>query len=127
MDVEVSDMRQLGFTNLAGTAWELTFLSWAADYFVNLDGLLYHLTPDIGVQQLAAWASTNDKINVVTRMVRKDSVTGELIDTVRVESVIETYHREPVDQPSFVELDINIDVAKLLDLGALFKGLLPRR
>jgi hypothetical protein len=124
IDAVIADMRTLGFTNLAGTAWELTFLSWAADYFVNLDGLLYHLTPDIGVQKLAAWSSTNDTYDIVTTITQHDDTTGELLDTLHIVTSKEVYQREPVSKPSLITIDVNIDVTKLADLGALFYGIL---
>jgi hypothetical protein len=117
-------MRTLGFTNIAGTAWELTFLSWAVDYFINLDGLLYHLTPDIGVNQLAAWSGTDDDIKITTQVHRYSANDNTLLDTVTYVTNKNVYKREPVTSPSYLTLDINLDIYKLTDLAALFRVLI---
>jgi len=120
----VAKMRTLGFTNIAGTFWELTFLSWAADYFANLDGLLYHLTPDIGVDVLTAWSGTLDEIKVSTIVVRRANTDNRVLDIVEYSTTNDVYLREPIDGPSLITLDVDLDVYKLADLGALFYGLL---
>lgn len=119
----MATMRQLGFTDLAGTAWELTFLSWAADYFGCSSGLFYYMSPKIGVEVNGAWGSTLDNINCVSRISRYSVETGELIDKTEISSVRSLFHRFPVDGPSGYVLDINLDIYKLADLAALYIGL----
>jgi len=120
----IAKMRTLGFTNLAGTLWELTFLSWAADYFGNLDGLLYHLTPDIGVNVLTAWSGTRDEIKVSTRVVRYAISDDRVLDMVEYSTTNLVYQRDPIDGPGYFTLDIDLDALKLADLGSLFYGML---
>lgn len=123
VDTSTATMRHLGFTNIAGTAWELTLLSWAVDYFASLDGLFYHLTPNIGVDVLTAWVSTRDETKVETFVSRYDEASGALIDTVEYSSTIEDYNRHPVAGPGSFNLDIDLDAYKIADLAAVFNGL----
>lgn len=118
----VKDARMLGFTNLAGTLWELTFLSWAVDYFLSLDGLLYHLTPDIGVEPLAAWSGTDDRITVKHTITRNRVSDGLPLDETTIKSSLDVYQRHPVTSPGYISINIDLDVNKVLDLAALFKG-----
>lgn len=119
----VANARMLGLTNIAGTAWELTFLSWAADYFLSTDGLLYHLTPDIGVTNLAAWSGTKDKHVIETTVNRYRASTDELLDTLTILSTRDIYQRHPVHEPGYIQLNVNLDVYKIADLASLFLGL----
>jgi hypothetical protein len=123
VDTSPATLRELGFTNLAGAAWELLFLSWAADYFVDLSGLLYHLTPNVGVTPLTAWGSTRDFIKVTTE-IRRYQVSDNLpIDTVKYITHIERYNRVPVTTPGFINIDVNLDIHKIADLAALYNAL----
>jgi hypothetical protein len=114
-------MRRLGFTNFAGTLWELTFLSWAADYFVDLSGFFYHFTPNVGVRPLTAWASWKDDITVTKTIHRYDIADNMLIDTVKFITTINSYNRRPVIGPGFFNVNIDIDINKVLDLATLFR------
>jgi hypothetical protein len=121
-DTSLATMRELGFTNLAGTAWELTFLSWAIGYFVDVSGLLYYMTPNVGISPLAAWSTTKDSITAVTNVKRYDATTGIHLDTAEYTATKEVYHRHPIDGPGFLEIAIDIDLHKAIDLIALLNG-----
>jgi len=123
IDATLASMRQLGFTDLGGTLWELTFLSWAADYFGNLDGLFYHLSPKIGVEVNGAWASTLDHIHCVSRITQYNAGNGKWLSETEISSVRQLYHRHPVTGPSNFVIDVDLDIYKLADLAALYLGL----
>lgn len=122
VDTSRATIRDLGFTNISGALWELTFASWAVDYFVNLDGLLYHLTPNVGVKPLTSWSSVKREVKL-TRTITRYSVADDiLIDTTRVVANSEYYSRLPNTPPGFIFMDIDLDFMKALDLAGLFRG-----
>lgn len=122
IDLSTAAVRELGFTNLAGTAWELTFLSWALDYFVNTDGLFYQITPNLGVRPLAGWLSVRTTIKGTCRRVYTDA-EGQQVLKLTIDVNDELYDRVIVDRPTFVHLDIDLSMPKIIDLVALIKVL----
>lgn len=122
VDLSTAHIRELGFTNLAGTMWELTFLSWALDYFVNTDGFFYHLTPNLGVSPLAAWSTTKTVRNA-TAEVTYTKPDGTFVMKTKISLVDEHYNRIPITSPSLIHLDVDLDVSKITDLAALIRVL----
>lgn len=123
VNANAATLRQLGFTNLIGTAWELVLASWCVDYFVDLSGALSKVTPNIGVTPLAAWASYKDEITFVKTISRLRTDDGSFIDEAEYTAKLETYHRYPIDGPSNVILNIDLDVYKIADTAVLFTNI----
>jgi len=123
VDATTATLRNLGFTNVGGALWELTFASWAVDYFVSIDALIYHFTPNIGIYPLASWSSSKREINFTRTVRRSDAIDGKLIDVTTYRCVHESYQRDPDGKPGFISLDVNLDDPRLLDLIGLFRGL----
>jgi len=115
-------LRTLGFTNLAGIAWELTFLSWAMDYFVNTDGFFYQITPNIGVDPLASWSSVKVEYKGSADVIYTAPDGTEILkSTISVNDI--SYLRTPVTHPTLMHWDVDLDIPKITDLVALIKVL----
>jgi hypothetical protein len=115
-----TDMRLLGLTNLASTGWEVIPFSFVLDWFTNIQGLLYSITPNIGVTPLASWVTTK-KCHLLQGNVAVVQ-DGEYIESMSFNIEVDTYLRQVVESPSFINLDINLDIYKLLDLEAIALG-----
>lgn len=122
VDKSKATMRQLGFTNVGGALWELTFLSWALDYFSDTTGIFYAITPQSGIDVLAAWASTKETTIVVSQVELVDRASAKILSRTEITSVRDHYKRNPVSGPSLFEFHVDLDMFKATDLIALILG-----
>lgn len=120
-DLDVHTLRTLGFTNLVTAGVEIIPLSFVAGFFVNFSGAMYNLTPNIGIEVLTSWNSVSDIYVAQGAVTRKKD--GVFIESISYELDCKDYNRVPiVDGPSSFNLDLNLSVAKLLDITAILRG-----
>jgi hypothetical protein len=62
-----STLQQLGLDNPAMLAWELTTLSFVADWFVNVSDVLEQITAFTGVTYLTGWESKTRTSRLTTK------------------------------------------------------------
>lgn len=115
-DAQLSN--QLGLSNVVGTVWELIPYSFVVDWFLNVSGLIANLNPQGGVEALSSW-STIRKVSHLsgTVVVTRPGYSGS--KTLKFSASRESYARTPSTGATYVNFDVNLDVAKLLDAAAL--------
>jgi len=59
-----SKVEDFGLLNFTRTAWEVVPFSWLSDYFISISNLLYYVTPNVGVEELADWVTFNETVNI---------------------------------------------------------------
>jgi len=117
--------RQLGFTAIAISLMEVVPYSFVASWLLNWDGLLYKMSPNIGVNPLAAW-STFKRFTFVSGTVEcvRDDV---VIETLSFDIVNDSFDRKPETSPPLLNLDINLDIYKMIDISILIRQLSLKR
>ena len=111
--------RDLGLSNLAGAAWEAIPYSFVVDWFVNIGGLIAAMSPNPFVDMLGSWVTDHRKVTVIG-VVQTTSSDGTEIST-NFSLTREHKNRTIEPSPSIITIDVNLDVAKLIDAIALLK------
>lgn len=126
-DVSMSDHFGTNLRDLPKAIWQVSPLSFVADWFANIGAFIGAITPHAGTRILAGWTTTVTK-RTLTRTVSNylmaapytTSRNGSGTDSVEFIS----YEREPiVDAPSLALNDLSWlknDIAKTSSLYALF-------
>ena len=114
--------RDLGLLNPAGLGWELIPFSFVVDWFVDVSGFIAKTNPRSGIEILSSWAT---KISDVTQ---SGTCTIKNLSSGVERSVAFTTRRlnrnRVVDvSPSYINLDVNLDIFKLVDAVALLRRL----
>lgn len=130
---DVSPFSQWGFDRTVEALWELTTLSFVADWFFNFGEFIASWTPKLGVRGLASWVTVVDtvtKSKVIDHVVdlyvptsytyeRAVAISGGLCTTTT-----QTTNRVPSpNRPLTPTMNIRLNAAKLLDLVIIAKKL----
>lgn len=114
-----------GLTSIASIAWELTTLSWVADYFLNLGGILYYLNPSSGFKQRISWITTTSsvKTDVVLTLLDSDGkstpYSWHFADEKRKKDRL-----TDIGTPELISFENNLDLPKIFDITGVIYGLL---
>ena len=109
-----------GITKIPSTIWELTRLSWAVDYFLNIGDLIAAYTPDSLWTPMASWLTTKSKVVSVVQTTGVTTAGWSLYSTgPSRETTTITYTRSPDPTPQIAYRSIVGDTAKLIDIAAL--------
>lgn len=120
IDLGLAAYRDLGFLNPAGLVWELIPYSFVVDWFVNVKGILSHLNPDSGIKILSSWATQLSEINFIGNVTVTD-LSNSVQKSIPFRYSTGLKVRNVDVSPSFINLDINLDVYKLVDAVALLR------
>lgn len=116
-----------GFDDIIETAWELTKLSFAIDWFIGIGQKLAAWTPEFGLRPLASWIVVEDKtyqsseITGSTRIFNQPGwttlsasfgYTGCKMETTRI---VRSRTPNP-DLPIFPAIKVKLDLLKIADL-----------
>lgn len=127
----------LGLDRPISTVWELTPFSFVIDWFLSIGNVLamWEQNPSLVVE--GAWCTQSWKIEdtcSLTSAVKDSSWVSPYADitmttTPGTAKQVEYLHYRNVDinKPVFPSVDVNLDLAKLLDLAALARTLWGRR
>lgn len=112
--------RDLGLLNPAGLAWELIPYSFVVDWFVNVSALLAKTNPKAGIEVLSSWATKISDVSLsgtctITNLSSSESRSVTFV-TRRLDR-----HRMVDVSPTYINLHVNLDVAKLVDAVALLR------
>lgn len=132
--------RRLGVDKIPETMWELIPFSFIVDWFCNIGDVISSWSPKFGVEKLTSWY-TVEKITTSDIQVSNFSLSvesgsyGNYISPITFQMTDGSYHqtlieKERVPDPSrslIPSLDINLNPAKLIDLGIIAKNMRSRR
>lgn len=109
-----------GVTKIPQTVWELTRLSWAVDYFLNIGDLIAAYTPDSLWTPKASWVTIRSKtVSVVTQTGLTSTGWKQYgPGPSRIQKTF-VYSRSPDPTPHIAVKSIVDDAAKLLDIASL--------
>lgn len=121
LDFDSPALQNFGLGNLGTTAWELIPWSFVVSWFVNVSGLIASLNPNPVYRRLGGFISVR-KETYYTGTVNVSSSSGEQI--IPISGSVVSYERIRKDTPGFINLDIDLDIPKVLDLLAFAKRLI---
>lgn len=115
------DMSPIG-ANPVIAGWELTRLSFVADWFVNVGAWIQALSPRVGYDQLGVSVSTVLDYNELTKQVASEG-SGHTwnvnVTDINVVKNIKTYHRWSYTGVPLPSIQINLNAFKVVDLISL--------
>jgi hypothetical protein len=126
---EVTLSNFLGMDQILETAWELTPLSFVADWFFNIGSMLAAWTPETGVRTLASWVSVTEEISSSATVigVRHDApkppnvFQNLTLNNCQITKNITRKVRTPDPFPCiFPRFKVKLDALKLLDLALIW-------
>lgn len=123
----LAELHDLGIDRLASTLWELTPLSFVADWFVNVSDVLKAHEGLFTQEVLGSWMTTEDRV-VQSWQQRGQGMTGENYRTDYSFDLgcIEQYDRRvrtvSPKIPVLPEVKVNLNIQRVMDLGALALG-----
>nr|UJQ85694.1 MAG: hypothetical protein 1 [Leviviridae sp.] len=120
IDLGMSALRDLGFLNPAGVAWELVPYSFVIDWFVNVAGFLQLANPNSGVKVLSSWVTSVCEYSF-TASVECTHIPTATTKNLNYSGLVVYRTRTPNVSPSFINFDVNLDVYKLVDAIALLR------
>lgn len=119
-----------GVTELIPSIWELIPFSFIVDWFFSVGKWISMWTPKVGFNILASWYVVNETTDLASTVV--SGVPTYSHNYSNVVSRAGYYHRTTEkkyrlpnpDRPSLPWINVNLDLWKLLDLGAILSQLL---
>lgn len=119
VDVKALLQKKLGLGNIGTMAWELTTFSFIVGWFLDVSQLLHTLNFQSGFNTLGAWVTTTANSTFVGK-VSKSSDTLSSESYLEFSMVQKTVTRTANPDKSYVNLSVNLDLFKLIDLIAIF-------
>nr|UJQ84902.1 MAG: hypothetical protein 1 [Leviviridae sp.] len=108
---------QLGVFNVATAAWDLVPFSFVVDWFINIGGILRTLNPNPIFKTIGSWVVSTSHFEV------NGTVTYTLPDTSTESTTFRATRRIKERIPDvgarYANLDVNLDIPKLVDGLAL--------
>lgn len=120
IDPGIALSRDLGFQNPLGLAWEVIPYSFVVDWFVNVSGFFAANNPTSGIKILSSWASKTSDISFVGT-VTCTNLTSLESKTMEFSMASFRQHRLVDVCPTYINIDISLDVFKLVDSVALLR------
>lgn len=120
----------LGVTELIPSVWEMIPFSFIADWFFSIGKWISMWTPKVGFNILASWISVDETENLASTAVSgvptyPHNYSNYVVRTGTYQKEIVKRYRLPnPDRPSLPWVNVNLDLWKLLDLGAILSQLL---
>jgi hypothetical protein len=112
---------QLGLFNVAGAVWEIIPYSFVVDWFINIGGLLRSLNPNPTFRSIGSWLVSHSYYDVTGTVTY--TLPDNSTESVTFRATKSIKERIPDVGITFVNLDIDLDVPKLLDgLSLLIKA-----
>jgi hypothetical protein len=112
--------QQVSITNVVDAAVDLIPFSFVLQWFVNLGGLLYRLRPNGSYEVRGAWVARH-QVATLAADVKVTAQDGSIQNT-RFTCVKTRTDREPGATPTLFSIDINLNLAKLIDLVAILRA-----
>nr|UJQ84990.1 MAG: hypothetical protein 1 [Leviviridae sp.] len=122
IDFGLERLRDLGGLNLFGTGWELIPFSFVVDWFVDVKGIIASLNPQAGIKTLGSWCTYFLEKQFSGTVLITHTSSGQN-KTANFSSVVQKKLREPGVSTNFINLDVNLDIYKLVDAAALLRML----
>jgi hypothetical protein len=125
---------RLGLSDSFQTLYELTPLSFVADWFLNLGDLISSWSPHWGLEVLASWVTSEEEIrrkvycesNIRTGIPKTGYRSTVWLDPYNDLSITEEINNKErivdPDRPIFPRIKVRLDVLKLVDLLIILKG-----
>lgn len=112
-----------GLTKIPQVIWELTKLSWAVDYFLNIGSLIAAYVPDTLWHPAAAWVTVRKRevYKVALKDAYQEGYTYSLAPQIREREII-SYIRNP-EPPIGLTFSPKLNLAKLTDTVIAVKQL----
>lgn len=120
-DTGLAELNKFGLVDLPGLFWELTWLSFVADWFLDIGSYLSRLSATIGYEIIDAGFSSLSSAEIEVDM-QDWSTKSRSTDPLKVWHT--TYSRTPWDNPSAVFTPgIRLNTSRIIDAAALLKQL----
>nr|UJQ85383.1 MAG: hypothetical protein 1 [Leviviridae sp.] len=120
IDLGLATYRDLGFFNPAGVLWETIPYSFVVDWFVNVKGFLASTNPNSGIKILSSWATQHSELSFTGNVLVTD-LSNSVQKNIPFEYSSELKVRNVDTSPSYINLDVNLDIYKLVDAVALLR------
>nr|UJQ84884.1 MAG: hypothetical protein 1 [Leviviridae sp.] len=112
--------KELGLFNITSAAWDLVPYSFVVDWFIDVSGLLAALNPNPIFEELSAWVVDQRDI----RLFGSVEVTHSSGSTESLPIAVNRTLTDRIPNPStnFIQIDVDLDIFRGLDLIALIKS-----
>lgn len=111
-----------GLTKIPSVVWELTRLSWAVDYFLNIGDLIAAYTPDTLWTPMASWVTIKSKREAKVSHNGFDAPLWSIYGDAPSRTTVTTEYRRLIDPTPTIAHKLPkflADRAKLLDIACL--------
>lgn len=122
IDLGLETLRDLGGFNMAGTAWELIPYSFVVDWFIDVKGILASMNPNPAVKPLGSWCTyTSEK--KFSGVVHVTHTASGQTKSLNYSAIVRKQLRDVGVVTNYINLDVNLDIYKLIDAAALLRML----
>jgi len=119
---DLPEVHTFGLLNFTQTAWELVPFSFIVDWFINVSAFLASINPN-PIYEVETGFSTNKRLSYVVGTITATR-SGKDPEQKNFSFVRQTYSRKETASPSLFNIDVELNVPKLVDLLALARRFL---
>lgn len=122
IDFGMEQLRDLGALNLFGTGWELIPFSFVVDWFVDVKGIIASMNPQAGIKTLGSWCTYVTEKQFSGTVLVTHTSSGQT-KSLNFSAVSIWKLRDSGVSTNFINLDVKLDIYKLVDAAALLRML----